>query len=43
MKTFLRAISRLSPWKKVAVGAMLVLVLVTWLAVCLVVFGFPAP
>jgi hypothetical protein len=42
MKTLLRAIGRLSPGKKAAVVAMLVLVLVTWLAVCLVVVGLPA-
>lgn len=40
MKRLLYAISRLSLWQKMVVGAMLALVLLTWLAVCLVLLGF---
>ena len=43
MKRLLYAVARLALWQKIVVGAMLVLVLLTWLAACLVFFGFLGP
>jgi hypothetical protein len=43
MKQFLRAVGQLAPWQKVVIGAMGGLILLTWLAVCLVLTGFLAP
>jgi hypothetical protein len=43
MKRLLYAIAGLALWQKMVVGAMLALVLMTWLAACLVLFGFLGP
>lgn len=39
MKQLLNAVGRFALWQKLIVGAMLLLVIVTWLAACLVVVG----
>jgi hypothetical protein len=36
MRDLLRSIRRLAPWQRVVVGAMILLILSTWLAACLV-------
>jgi hypothetical protein len=40
MKKLFRAIRQLALWQQVVVGAMLVLILLTWLALCLVLAGY---
>ena len=43
MKKLLRAISGLAPWQKLVVGGMATLVLLTWLAICLILTGYVGP
>ena len=43
MRKWLQAIKKLAPWQKLVVAAMLVLILATWLAVCLVLAGVIGP
>lgn len=43
MRALLRAFSQFSPRQKLFVGALLVLILVTWIAVCLVLTGVLGP
>lgn len=40
MKGLLRAIGRLATWQKLVLGSMAILVLLTWLAVCLVLGSY---
>jgi hypothetical protein len=39
MKKLLRAISQFTVWQKIVTGGLLLLVLLTWLATCLVLAG----
>ena len=43
MRMLLRTIGQLAWWQKLIVGAMLVLIALTWLAVCLVLMGYLGP
>jgi hypothetical protein len=43
MKKLFQAIRQLALWQKAVVGAMLVLILLTWLALCLVLTGYLVP
>jgi hypothetical protein len=43
MKNLLHAIGRLKIWQQALLGAMLLVVLLTWLAVCLVLTGALGP
>jgi hypothetical protein len=43
MSDLLQAITKLSPGKRLAAGAMVALVLLTWIAVCLVLVGVIGP
>jgi hypothetical protein len=43
MKKLFQAIRQLAMWQKAVAGAMLVLIVLTWLAVCLVLTGYLGP
>lgn len=43
MKNLLRAIGRLKVWQRLLLAAMFLLVLLTWLAVCLILTGYLGP
>jgi hypothetical protein len=43
METLLRAFKRFNRWQKLAVVAMLFMVVATWLSVCLVLASYFAP
>lgn len=43
MRNLLRRVSRLVLWKKLILGATVILILLTWLAVCLVLTGYLVP
>jgi hypothetical protein len=40
MRKLLNAVLQLPWWQKIVVGAMVALILVTWLAVCLILTGY---
>lgn len=43
MKQYLDAFRRLAPWQKIVAAAMLFVIVLTWLAVCLVLTGVVGP
>ena len=43
MKHLIRAIGRFSWQRKLMVGLMVLLIVLTWLAVCLILTGVPSP
>jgi hypothetical protein len=43
MNKVLRGLSQLATWKKIVVGGMAALVVLTWLAVCLILLGVIGP
>jgi len=43
MEKWLQVISRLALWQKLVVAAMVLVIVVTWLAVCLVLVGIIGP
>lgn len=42
MRTLWQGLGRLSPWKKVVVGILLLIVVLTWLSVCVVLASYVA-
>ncbi len=43
MMNLLRSISKLAPWQQLVIGFMVLLILLTWLAVCLVLASYIVP
>jgi len=43
MNQLLHGLSKLATWKKIAVAGMAALVVLTWLAACLILLGFLGP
>jgi hypothetical protein len=43
MRELLSAIGRLSGWKKLIIATMLVVIVLTWLAVCLILASYLGP
>jgi hypothetical protein len=43
MRSFFQAIKRLALWQKLAIGIMIILILLTWLAICLFLTGYWGP
>jgi hypothetical protein len=43
MAKYLRAVRKLALWQQIALGAMLLLVVLTWIAVCLILTGAISP
>ena len=43
MKNLLRAISRLKVWQQSLLAALILVVMLTWLAVCLILAGYLGP
>ena len=43
MRKRFQSVMQLALWQKLVIGAMLLLILLTWLAICLVITGFFGP